>query len=59
MITALFWVGVAMMATGGGLLLWTELSQQVPGMVVIACLLGLGFVLSTGAKILWFIRKSS
>lgn len=59
MITVAFWAGILMMALGGGLLLWTDLAQQVSGMVTVACLLALGFLLSAGAKVVLIIRRTA
>ncbi|MBY5920160.1 hypothetical protein [Ferrimonas balearica] len=59
MITVVFWAGILMMALGGGLLLWTDLTQQVSGMVTVACLLALGFLLSAGAKVVLIIRRTA
>ncbi|MBY5991843.1 hypothetical protein [Ferrimonas balearica] len=58
MTTLLFWLGIAMMLLGTGLLLLTEISRAVGGMVAIACLLAVGFLVSAGAKIVWFIGKT-
>ena len=59
MVTALFWLGILMMAVAGGLLMLTDVAQQVSGMVLIACLLGIGFVLSAATKILLLMKRTS
>ncbi|MBY6223092.1 hypothetical protein [Ferrimonas balearica] len=59
MVTALFWLGILMMATAGGLLMFTDVAQQVSGMVLIASLIGIGFVLSAATKILLLMKRTS
>ncbi|MDO6617903.1 MULTISPECIES: hypothetical protein [unclassified Shewanella] len=38
-------VGLIFVAVGAGLYLFTEVASQVSGMLVVACLIGLGFVI--------------
>ncbi len=59
MVVLLFWLGILMMALAGGLLLWTDLAQQVTGVMTIAILLGVGLLISAGAKAVWVIRRVS
>lgn len=52
----LHWLGLSMLLCGVGLLFFTEMSQQVTGMMIIACLVGLGMVMMSPFPIALFLQ---
>ncbi|WP_237524136.1 hypothetical protein [Shewanella sp. KX20019] len=52
----LHWVGLSMLLCGVGLFFFTEMAQQVTGMMLIACLAGLGMVMMSPFPIALFLQ---
>ncbi|GIU03219.1 hypothetical protein C9I43_12155 [Shewanella morhuae] len=52
----LHWLGVLMLVCGLGLYMLTQWSLDISGMLVIACLIGLGLVLMSPYPVVLFIQ---
>lgn len=52
----LHWVGLSMLLCGVGLYFFTELTQQVTGMTIVASLAGLGMVMMSPFPIALFLQ---
>ncbi|ABV86104.1 hypothetical protein [Shewanella pealeana] len=52
----LHWLGLSLLLSGVGIYFLSDLSQQVEGMVLIACLSGLGMVMMSPFPIALFLE---
>ena len=52
----LHWVGLSMLLCAVGLYFFTELTQQLAGMMIVACLSGLGMVMMSPFPVVLFLQ---